>query len=446
VVVAVLLAGGRWISHVPIGPVYISDVLLGAAMAHAIFSRLLARKGRPRGPGPGILVAAVLFAILVRLLFAHGDARLVARDAAPFAYIAIAYFSAGAYAHMREQDRDRTAKWLHGALVLHLVLVALSIYVPGLTQILPQLPDGTRLLEIRPDFDTALLGVLIGLSILRVRRTGYFVNASLAVSSFALVITMQSRAGFLACCACILVALVIRAGNRRLACALLVATTVLALGALLPSITAGQRLLATVGVSAASYEVEANAQGTTRGRLIAWERVVDYTLEDDVRMAVGVGFGTDFLRLAGADVPLGKTLELRAPHNYLLTAFARFGIIGLTVVAALLFHVLAVAVRVAWRGQPDTLSSVCVFLVISIFVIAMCGVVLESPFGAVPFFWAVGVLLGRERQRRSSVGGCRSDGRVNDVRMPVGAAAERAESAPVVPGPVRWSGVSTATR
>ena len=45
------------------------------------------------------------------------------------------------------------------------------------------------------------------------------------------------------------------------------------------------------------------------------------------------------------------------------------------------------------RAQPDIHPIVLP-------VLALFGVVLESPFGAVPYFWAVGVLLGHVASRR----------------------------------------------
>lgn len=408
--VILLLAGGRWVSHVAIGPVYITDVLLAAAVLHMVCSRLLAKHHSSSNHGPGVLVGLVVLAALVRVFTSEGEALLIARDAAPFVYVAVAYLSARGYLLASEPDRRRTARLVHGALVIHLCWVACVVLVPGLSSALRLFWSGPTP-EVRSDLDTALLGVLAGVSILRFRRKeGARMSALLGGASVALALTMHSRAGLLACCVCVVAALVGGAGRSAGASVRTVTlgmSTVVLLIVLLPSSPAAQRLIATVDRAGASQELTASAGGTTNARKVAWEKVIGFTLDDPARLMIGVGFGPDFLRDADADVALGsKTYQgVRSPHNYFLTVFARLGLLGLAVIAALVAVVLAAAMReLRARHRPDELTSMCVFVVMSLFVIAMLGVVLESPFGAVPFFWAGGVLLARRQRRRSSAG------------------------------------------
>jgi O-antigen ligase len=322
--------------------------------------------------------------------------------------VAVAYLSARGYLLASEPDRRRTAGLVHGALVIHLCWVACVVLMPGLSSALRAFWSGPAP-EVRSDLDTALLGILAGVSILRFRRKeGTWMSALLAGASVALALTMHSRAGLLACCICVVAALAggaDRSARASVRTVTLGVSTVVLLIVLLPSSPAAQRLIATVDRAGASQELSAG--GTTNARKVAWERVIGFTLDDPARVMIGVGFGPDFLRAADADVALGsKTYQgVRSPHNYLLTVFARLGLLGLTVVAALVAVVLAAALRELWaRHQPDELTSMCVLMVMSLFAIAMLGVVLESPFGAVPFFWAGGVLLARRHRRRSSAG------------------------------------------
>ncbi|MEV6742076.1 O-antigen ligase family protein [Streptomyces sp. NPDC051104] len=403
VVVAVLLTGSRWISHVAVGPLYISDVLMCAAFLHAGYLRLRSPKPPGRSYGPGILVGLLLLMTAFRLLAVHGDVRLAARDAAPFAYAAIAYVSAGAYQRASDCGRERTLRLLYGGLLLHLGWTAVATFFPKSVAALPSL-GGTRVLEIRTDFDVAVLGVLVGMSILRMEKGRIWRHATVAIAALVPAMALQNRAGILACCACVLVAVLLRLGrNRRLNMrAVLVAVGVaLALTEVLPMTPTGQRLLATNGAATASQEVVDSAVGTKRARLTAWSRSVEYTMEDPVRASVGVGFGTDFLQLSNADLPLGRGVGLRAPHNYLVTVIARLGIAGLAVTGSLLIGLFVVVIRILGRGSPDELTSLCVLLVISITIVALLGVVLESPFGAGPFFWASGILLAGDRSRRA---------------------------------------------
>ncbi|MGW3742115.1 O-antigen ligase family protein [Streptomyces sp. NPDC005146] len=402
VAVAVLLAGGRWVSHLSLGPVYISDVLVVVAVVRALFSRPPVGQRGGRAPGAAVLIGLVVVVTLVRLLTADGDMRVAARDAAPFIYVTIGYFSARAALLASEAARRRTVRLLHGALVIHFGWVTLALLVPGFGRMLPQL-GGVQLFEIRPDFDTAMLGVLAGVSILRFRHgNGAWLNASLMAATLASALALGSRAGLLACAACVLVALAMRPQRGRrtaLRTVVLGISVVLLLSVFLPSSPSSQRLLATVDSSATSQEITGSAQGTYRARQIAWERSTQYTLDDEVRTLIGVGFGSDFLRASDADLALGRGIGVRSPHNYLLTTFARLGLIGLTLVAALLIAVFMATARALGSGGADELARLCVLLVTAIPVTAMLGVVLESPFGAIPFYWAGGILLAHKHRR-----------------------------------------------
>ncbi|WP_405877446.1 O-antigen ligase family protein [Streptomyces sp. NBC_00005] len=401
--VAVLLTGGRWVSHMHVGPLYIGDLLLCAAFLHAILSRLLSGKRPGRIYGPGVLVGLLLVVAGFRLLDVQGDVRTAARDAAPFAYAAIAYLSAGAYQRVSDRGRERTVRMIHGGLLLHLGWMVVATLAPEFVATLPQVGN-TRVFEIRTDFDVAVLGVLTGLSILRIRRGRVWLHASVAIAALLTGLAQVNRAGLLSCAACVLVAVVFRAGrNGRLTprAVFLGATAVLGVAVVLPLSPAGQRLLALNARPTSSSEIVENAQGTTRARLIAWDRVVTYTLDDPARSAIGVGFGPDFLQLSNGDLVIGRGIGVRSPHNYLVTCFARLGFVGLTVVVALLAGLLAIVFRTVRRGPPDELTSLCVLLVLSLLIAAMLGVILESPFGAAPFFWAAGILLAGDRSQRA---------------------------------------------
>jgi hypothetical protein len=407
VAVAVLLAGGRWISYLSVGPVYIGDILLGGAVAHTLSTRMLIGRRSGAARGPGLLLTVVVLYSLIRLFATQGDLRLAARDAAPFCYSAIAYLSARACLLAGEHNRRRTVRLLYWALVAHLGRIALAVLAPGSRLPLPEL-GGVQFLAIRSDVDTALLGVLAGMSILRLRREGAIWWATvLAGSCLSLAFAMRSRAGLLACCACTVAAFIMRSGRKNgpaaARTAVLAVAAALLLAVLLPSSPAGQRLIATVNDTSASQEVAASAQGTLHGRLTAWNRVVTYTLADPVRTLVGTGFGPDFLHLSDADVALGvdRYPGVRSPHNYLLTSFARLGALGLAAVAALLLGIFAAVIREIRADEQDELASLCVLLVIALGIVAMLGVVLESPFGSIPFFWAAGILLARNRRRRA---------------------------------------------
>ncbi|MEU9865554.1 O-antigen ligase family protein [Streptomyces sp. NPDC047971] len=405
IVVAVMLTGGRWLSHMQIGPLYIGDILLAAAFLHALWWTTLSAKRHQPLHRPGIALALLLVVTGAHLLTVDADLRTAARDAAPFVYAAIAYLAAGGYQRVGEHGRRRTIRLLHIALVLHLAWMAVATLAPAFVATLPEV-GRTRVFEIRTDFDVAVLGILAGLSILKIRRGRVWLHASLAAAALVTGLAQVNRAGLFSCCACVLVATLFRARgtNGRITprAVLLAVTALLTVIVALPMSPAGQRLLALGTDTTAAPEVVQNAQGTTRARLFAWERVVTYTLDDPTRTAVGVGFGPDFLQKSDGDLPIGRGMGVRSPHNYLITVFARLGVVGLVLIVSILAGLLAITIRTVRTGPPDELTALCVLLVVSLLIVALLGVILESPFGAAPFFWAAGILLAGDRSRRGS--------------------------------------------
>jgi O-antigen ligase len=147
----------------------------------------------------------------------------------------------------------------------------------------------------------------------------------------------------------------------------------------------------------------ASATGTTTARKTAWGDLTSWILADRSRTVVGVGFGPDFLAESGAEVALlgegaAAKNNVRSPHDYLLGSWARLGLLGLMPLMAVCLS----ALRRAWRFWPDRdeLELFTALTVTVLLLTALVGVVLESPFGAVPFFWAVGILAADSQRRR----------------------------------------------
>lgn len=394
VLVAVLMATARWGSYLglPARSVFVTEVLLviGATVVVARYRGLL-RDGLSER-GASLLPVWLLLGWAALRLLTGGDLGAVAlRDAAPYLYAGLAGCHLLA---VSGRSRLRTTQVLVGALLVHLIWVTVVVLRPTLPASLPLLGDKVRLLELRPDVDGALLAVLAGLAaqrLLTVRSSADRGTALLLVLLPAyLVLEAGSRAALLALLAAlVLVALVeapklVRIPKRVAAVAGVGA--VLAVLAVVPQTGAYERL---VGGTAVGNE----AAGTASARQRAYELVVDYLVDEPSRLAVGVGFGPDFLQDSGADGQYEGTVyqDVRSPHNYLLGTLARLGAPG---VLLLLWVVVLAATRFRRAVQERVEGAVLAGLVVTCFlVVSLFGVVLESPFGAVPFFWAAGLLI-----------------------------------------------------
>jgi O-antigen ligase len=140
--------------------------------------------------------------------------------------------------------------------------------------------------------------------------------------------------------------------------------------------------------------------GTFEARANAWRAVIDWLFDDGLsRPVLGVGFGPHYMQLSGADVELFGEFpdpSVRAVHNYGINTWARLGIVGLLLVAAIAALAVIGGFRLLIRARtvPD-LDLLAAFLVVAIPLTAMLGVVLEGPYAAIPYFWAVGYIGAR---------------------------------------------------
>jgi O-antigen ligase len=187
--------------------------------------------------------------------------------------------------------------------------------------------------------------------------------------------------------------------SRRLLVTAALPLTLIAMGVALPYTAAGSKLLSGLGLTAATNSVDRTGIGTQSARQQAWSLVLDHVGAVGARIT-GVGFGPDFLRESGATVPLGNGESLRSPHNFLIGSYARLGLVGLVLVAVVLLlavRALLVAVR---APDLDELVLLAGLVMAALLVSSLFGVELEAPFGAVPFFWSMGIVLATARDHR----------------------------------------------
>jgi O-antigen ligase len=278
----------------------------------------------------------------------------------------------------------------------------------------PHVPDalpsvgGLHVFSLRDDFDGALLALLAGLAFIRWGQgRGFGYLTVVAVCGF-LTMSMTSRAGLLAFGAAIVVSTAVvwwgqptRKSRWRVA---LVPVAGVVVAVLLPTTFAGSRLVATFGDTSAEQRFinqHSSATGTTQAREKAWSQLESWLRQNRQRTIVGVGFGPDFLAESGANVALlGQSVAtsdtVRSPHQYFLGSWARLGLIGVLPLIAICLVALRRSCR--FRRDRDELDLFASLVVVTFLLVASVGVLLESPFGAVPFFWSVGVLAADQKR------------------------------------------------
>lgn len=400
-VVAFLLATGRWGSYlgVPSRNIFVTDVALVAGslwwtVVHGHRFRRLAL--RPLAPVLGLLGWAVVrFAV-------GGDYDLVAlRDLAPYVYALVALAACWTLV-----PQKMTLAALEVALVLHLLWLNVAMQASDWAARLPMLDGRVRVLEARHDFDSAVLAVLVCVALLHAADLGLgvarrVVALLIGVLACYTILQLGSRAGVLALAATLPILAVARLHMLRrvklvhlaamAALIVSVGLVVLPQTYLFDRITEGQ-------------ESSDSATGTFVARQEAWALVLDDAADKPGRLVFGSGFGPDFLDRSGGAIwfEVGTEKGVRAPHNFLLNTLARLGIIGVLFFGWILIALARATVRLR-DLKPDRASSaglldVAVLTVVALLTASLVGVILESPFGAVPFWWAAGLLLVRTRR------------------------------------------------
>jgi O-antigen ligase len=371
---------------------------------------------------PGALYWIFFLYLFVRCMIAaldHLDLVWL-RDAVPFFYVGIGIVSASAIARSSERTRRLTMSILWSALLFHLAWTSV-ILVGGVDpEGFPSFPGAPIPIgKVRPDIDCAILGVTAILLLRRIlRRERASASAVLLVLSFMAIGGMVTRGGFLSVGIVFAVGLLIiysaapRGSSKRTTIFAVITAVIIAAVAYLPSTEGGQRLIATVNPAAATnYDAAQRAMGTENARNEAWDLVIDWTQETQTREFFGSGPGPNFIVESGARSVLEGTdySGVRSPHNWFIGLYARIGTIG--VVLAVL--VLCAIGHSMWANRrrigSDELLFTSAMIVAAILPIAAVGVVLESPFGAVPFWWAAGIVLAcakpmpsRQLQRKSN--------------------------------------------
>jgi O-antigen ligase len=135
------------------------------------------------------------------------------------------------------------------------------------------------------------------------------------------------------------------------------------------------------------------AEATLNWRTHWWAKLLQDSLDRPSWLVLGRGFGPNLateVHYVGTD----PQHPLRAPHDIAIDVLARLGVIGLLLWVGWMLTVAAAGLRAARRPGPQgTLALWMLLYWACIMIVAMLGVILESPFGAAPFFFLTGGLL-----------------------------------------------------
>jgi hypothetical protein len=337
------------------------------------------------------------------------------RDFAPYAYSVLVFLTP--YAGRTDEQRAKMEQAMFAALLVHGAWMTVSMTAKGFVAGLPALGSGqSHFLELRPDVDSTICGVLIVYGLYRV-TVGRRPLLSLAIVLWQVVLVFgdYSRAALAGCIVQMIAFVVLtpapRQMLRRYGARLLVPLLILLVPAGIyeashsgPVHRLSQAGTAFIPLVPTTGDPTGGATGTARARRLAWQAIEVYVEKTGTRDWTGVGFGPDFLHDSGGDqLLLGGTHEdVRQPHDYLINTWARLGLIGMMIIVAILLFTARIAIKLGRSPQLGGLDVAAIAVAAGLPVAGFYGVVLESPFGALPFWWSVGYLGWRAVELRLS--------------------------------------------
>jgi hypothetical protein len=413
----VVLGRGFAYNRLPVGdlPLYVGELALIACLLllpHRVMLRPYLRE-----PVAQVLLAWMLLGAALTLVHLRAHGATAVRDAATWYYAAFAYVGYAFAA--RAQDWRRFLHLLGLAFVAHLFfrLVALSGAV-NLAGLFPTaLGSDVRLLILRPDASSVHLAGGFLFTMLLARYYGWppGVRWALAVPHLLVVVALQVRAAYVALALlCAYLALTLRL--RRVLQVGLVLLLPLAVALLLDvRVDAGRQTLAATRIleevrtilpfsGPAAYEHGASrtSVANTGWRLEYWGWILRENTRGVRALLLGKGFGPELSPERGPEgrwTGPNRERPNRNPHSIALTVFGRMGVVGLGLWLA--FHGLffrsmlrwqAAARRAGQRWQSDLATFQTGYLIL-ILGTALFGVLLESPFMAIPYYLLLGASL-----------------------------------------------------
>jgi hypothetical protein len=381
------IAVGRWGSYisVPGMPLYICDMILLVA----VFATVFGRDSRARFTPALIIVAGYLIAA-----FALSDmSKQAVQDLAPFVYLAIALICANSFT---SREPSKPLKAIRIATAVHLLW-----YMPVLLGVLAPIasPIGSpAIFSIRGDVDglVSLLGAGIWWQHARWSRNA--VAYMICAAQAACVVIGNSRAPLLVVAILGTVFILakfgqIMASGTTAATVSIILPLAIIAALVLPNLSLSSGVLGRIGVGG-SESAKVSATNTADARLEAWETLLRYQ-ERQSQVMFGAGAGSQYVAESGAVQHLSGNIEVRHSHSWIVSLFTRWGVVGSIV---WIIGVVALAFRRQRSGDGASMSttaaarSVRTFgcAALAVLITSTVGVIMESPFGAIPFYYLVG--------------------------------------------------------
>ena len=379
--VSLSLFGGRWISYVGIPSLnlYLLDVLYFFGVTWLAIS--YTKKNQKSAHRSGLVIFLALF-ILIQLIRSNDYSVIIRiKDLAPFIYLLttpILYRNFSEFGFNSFIKLCRVATIL-GAIWTNLAMIKLLHPIELTQQIF-----GVPIFATR--WDHSGMSLCIGL-VLWGNFDKFSIRANTPIRIFlALSILLQySRASYVGLLLIVFFEFYKNSRKKRdsFAKILLVIfafTIMLApvFSSFLPENSAFKRLKLTNISETKDIFANVNESGTGKARLDAQRELLNWTIRENL-LLFGSGPGREMIFESGAYRYLSGAVEVRSPHSWVYGSLCRYGILGFLFWHLMVYSYLKKSSR---RSFPD---ATILSIIASVYVIGLFGVIIESPFGIMPF-------------------------------------------------------------
>lgn len=413
--VTYIFACSRWGTHVSVGYVFISDVLFVSAIISFLISEGWRRNFQFKigNPGLSFYVLLLFFGYFcLRFITSLGQGTLYEwlRDGVPFVYASLAFISALSVTRLNNLSSVKTYKFLRWGLSFHVCWTAVVTLTGNSNGFWEVGPLGTATaFGMRGDIDSALIAILVGTNLREAIISKKILWNSLGILIGVVVIatSSDSRAGFISLALAIVISLWLVSttaqSDYKIRNRLTIVSIILIVisGIFIVTTSSGQRVLTSVFPELAAVIDDKGALGTINARELTWQGVFEWTSNSSSRALIGSGFGNDFLSESGTLKFLeGETWEnVRSPHNWIVGIYARMGAIGVSLISWWMILIVRKSYLFREKISKDPLFSLSLITFSTLIPVSLLGVILEAPFGAIPFFWSAGLIMGIQKNQ-----------------------------------------------
>ena len=398
---------GAPFSHIHIGPIYITEILLAVLLLAYLMQGLSGSLPLPQKRSSillFVLITAYIFYGVCRLiagLIFSGDAPLeLLRNFGLVHYSAFVFVSFFAVAGALTAKRVLSAQW---AILISSTLANTFSMFLFFSKFGAVANYETKV--IGGDVVLYTLFTIIFLWVLlqdRERRIGRsraqaFLLWGLLPLNFLFVWLSGHRSALLALAAAIVVVQVARGENAR--AIRLVAGGAIAIGLATTLIGTVGESIRTIGmkyltITSPMEEVD------SLWRALFWQAVLHLWRQ---ALVFGVGFGYDLMKIQ--PFLTGSLGERGDPHNSYLAIGVRMGMVGISLVLAIFACYFIIMLRTARQGNPQLrlLSSVLLGEFVAVAVFASMNVTLEGPFEGGLLWMCIGMVLAVTEQFRATL-------------------------------------------